>query len=427
MALLVSLVLLVEGSWPSFAEIVLEHASSVGVGNEPVDIAAGDIDGDGDQDLVVTNLSGHSFTILYNNGHGDFSQREEVRLPGDRKAPDTIGLGDFNGDGRMDIAVGILSEVDPLIRQFMDQGMLILLAQPDGSYPDTFIQVEGSPGLIVPVDYNEDGAVDIALANLGILNFSNPFSISVEGAGVGLYLNQGNGVFALDKHIETNGSISPMEFVDVNGDKNLDIVATNQGALNVLTGQLEGYNITIMTNDGAGSFVPTDALTCSTFPFSAAAGDFDGDGDVDVIAAEQGVATLYGVVPESAGIGYWWNQGTGTFADETYVKEQGVPTMIKAADFDRDGDQDFVLTNSGMDIVEGSPTNPALTVFENDGAGTFKRVMVLAVGEEPNSMALGDWNGDGAVDIAVASKGNNLVNIFLNKSPGTQVRDWIIH
>lgn len=427
MALCVSLVLLVGGIGPSSAEIIVEHGSSVGVGLEPVDIATGDVDGDGDPDLVVVNLSGHSFTILYNDGLGDFGLREEVPLPDDHKAPDAIGLGDFDGDGRMDVALGILSEIDPLARMFVSQGMLVLLAQPDGSYAHTFIEVEGSPGLIVPIDHDGDGAVDIALANLGILNFSNPLSISVEGAGVNVFLNQGDGTFVHDKQIETDGSVSPIEFVDVDGDGDQDIVATNQGALNALTGQLSGFNITVMINDGEGNLVPTHALTCSTFPFAAVARDFNGDGHVDVIAAEQGIATLMGVVPESAGIGYWWNQGDGTFSEETYINEQGVPTMIKAADLDGDGDQDFVLTNGGMDIIEGNPANPALTVFENDGTGTFERVLVLTVGEEPNSMALGDWDQDGDTDIAVVSKGNNLVNIYVNNSPGVPVRDWVLH
>lgn len=427
LAISASLVLLVGGMKSSYAELLVEYASSVGVGNEPVDITSGDIDGDGDLDLAVANLSGGSFTILYNDGSGGFSQREEVPLPDDRKAPDTIALADFNGDSRLDVALGILSEVDPLMRQFVDQGMLVLIAQPEGGYAHTYMEIEGSPGLVVPIDHDGDGSMDIALANLGILDFSNPFSIAVQGAGVDLYLNQGDGTFVLDKKIETEGSVSPIEFVDVDGDKILDVVATNQGGLNALTGQLEGFNITIILNDGAGNLVPSNVLTCSTFPFAAVARDFDGDGDFDVIAAEQGVATLMGVIPESAGIGYWWNQGDGTFSDETYIREQGVPTMIKAADLDGDGDQDFVLTNSGMDIVDGSPVNPALTVFENDGAGTFERVVVLAAGEEPNGMVVGDWDGDGAPDIAVMSKGNNLVNVFMNKSPGVVVRDWVLY
>jgi len=169
-------------------------------------------------------------------------------------------------------------------------------------------------------------------------------------------------------------------------------------------------------------------LTCSTFPFSATARDFDGDGDMDIIAAEQGIATLMGVVADTAGIGYWWGNGNMSFSNEVYVREQGVPTMIKAADLDKDGDQDFVLTNSGMDIVEGNPANPAVTVFENDGTGVFTRVITASVGDEPYGLALGDWDGDGATDIAVLSKGNNIVTLFKNKSPNAvAVRDWTVY
>ncbi len=428
MAPLVLFALLLGVNGPAFAEIVFEHSATIGVGQEPADIAVADIDGDGDLDLLTANQSGDSFTILYNNGQGGFANKREIALPEGQRAPVTIAADDFNNDGLIDIAVGILSEIDAMTRQFIDPGVFIYLADSQGNYHETFYPVDGTPGLLIPVDLDGNGSKDIAMANLGYFDFTNIFNVSVEGAGVDLLFNEGDGTFSNHYLFETEGSVSPIELLDLDGDGDMDVLATNQGALNAWTGQLEGYNITIMENDAQGNLRIVQELTCSTFPFSATARDFDGDGDMDIIAAEQGIATLMGVVADTAGIGYWWGNGNMSFSNEVYVREQGVPTMIKAADLDKDGDQDFVLTNSGMDIVEGNPANPAVTVFENDGTGVFTRVITASVGDEPYGLALGDWDGDGATDIAVLSKGNNIVTLFKNKSPNAvPVRDWMVY
>ncbi len=428
MAPLVLFALLLGVSGPSFAQIVFEHSGTVGVGSQPSDIAVADIDRDGDLDLLVTNRSGDSFTILYNDGLGGFGNKREIALPEDRHAPVAIAADDFNGDGRIDIAVGILSEVDSMTNEFIDPGVFIYLADSQENYSETFYSLNGAPGLLIPIDLDKNGSIDIAMANLGYLRYASIFNITVEDAGLDLLFNEGDGTFPNNHHFETDGSISPIEFLDIDKDGDMDVVATNQGGLNAMTGQIEGYNITIMQNDGQNVFQIDQELTCSTFPFSCVARDFDGDGNIDVIVAEQGIATLMGVVPGTAGIGYHWGTGDGSFSDEVYIEEQGVPTRIKAADLDLDGDQDFVLTNSGMDIVEGTAANPAVTIFENDGTGTFTRVYAASVGEEPYGLALGDWNGDGATDAAVMSTANNIVTLFKNKSPNAvPVRDWTVY
>ncbi|MFH1738383.1 MAG: VCBS repeat-containing protein [bacterium] len=425
---LVSLGLLVAGSSLSPAEIVIEYSSGVGVGSSPTDLAAGDLDGDGDLDLVVANIDGDSFTILYNDGSGGFGQRVEQRVPAEHNRPDTVAVGDFNGDGREDLVVGILATLDPITRPLKNPGMMIYLAQADGSYTETFYGFDGGPGFFVPVDWDGDGDLDIAVANLGYIVITGLLGLEVEDGGVGFFFNDGNGVFSdYQQVVYTSGSVSPIEVVDIDGDGDLDIVGTNQGRLDVFTGTLVEFDISIITNDGAGNLSLTDALSCSSMPFCTATMDFDGDGDMDVIGAEQGMATVGGIIPGTASMGYWWGNGAGTFSEEISVATQGVPDVIRAADFDGDGDQDLAVTNEGMDIVSGQLENPALLILENNGDGTFEQVSVLSTGESPHGMAVGDWDGDGDTDIAVSSNANNLISIFLNKSPGVAITDWVLY
>ncbi len=411
------------------AEIVIEYSGTARVAQEPVDITAADIDLDGDLDLITANEGGRAFTVLHNDGTGTFGQPRYVTITAQHSNPISVAVADFNADGRPDVAVGAMGELDPLNLHYTENTSLVVYTnQPDGSFTEKSYVIFGIPGSLRAVDRDEDGDIDIIVGNIGHL-ILDELSLVLEYAGFNLFDNQGDGTFVeagLD-YIETSGSVSPFEFADVNSDGLMDIVAVNQGEYSLFIGDFINYNITVLIDNGGGKLVPTHSLSCTSLPFRVTTGDFDGDGDIDIAGTEWGSASPEGMDSMNAGIGYWWNNGDGTFSEEQYVLVRGVPSGIKAVDLDEDGDLDLVVTNEGVDVSGGELYNPALMVFENDGAGNFTEVAVLSAGEYPRTIVLGDWDGNGAVDIAVAAEANNTVTTYLNKTPGTRVTDWTIY
>ncbi len=413
----------------SVAEIAVEYSGTARVAREPVDMEAADIDLDGDLDLITANEAGRAFTILRNNGEGVFGEPEYVTITAQHSNPVSVAVADYDNDGRPDVALGLMGELDPLNLQYTENTSLaVFLNQPDGSFEETTYFIHGIAGSLTAIDRDGDGDMDLVVGNLGTL-ILEALRLVLEMPGFDFFVNQGDGTFvqAESQFVETSGSVSPFEFADVNDDGHLDIVAVNQGEYSLFVGAIIGFNISVLIDDGNGKLVPTHQLSCSTLPFRVATGDFDGDGDIDIAATEWGTDNPEAVDSKNAGIGYWWNNGDGTFSEEQYELIRGVPSGIKAVDLDEDGDLDLVVTNEGVDVSGGQLFNPALMIFENDGLGNFTEVAVLSTGEYPRTVVLGDWDGNGSTDIAVCAEANNTVTTYLNKSPGTPVGDWALY
>ena len=157
------------------------------------------------------------------------------------------------------------------------------------------------------------------------------------------------------------------------------------------------------------TFVSYDTGTATTarHPYDVEAGDYDGDGDVDLAVVN------------------WWsypklcvlfNDGTGVYSDP--VLYAGQPSYdLESADLDGDGDLDIVVSNSGSN---GSTST--LSVYRNQGDGSFASQQIIpAGGKEPIGLALADYDADGDVDIAVAIHDNSFgtkVALLLNTGPG---------
>jgi hypothetical protein len=223
----------------------------------PIDIAAGDLTGNGRADLVAANLRSENLSIFLSNGDGTFTAApgSPVRVAGN---PVSLALGDFYGDGKLDIAVGV--------QYGLSNAVEVLRGNGNGTFstpgPLSFFP-GGSVDAIAAGDFNGDGRLDLAAADEG----SNAVSV---------LLNKGNGKFAIasGSPIAVGSNPSVIEVGDFTGDGRQDLAVTSDSGVNVLLGNGNG-----MFADAPGS------------PFDGgfvAAGDFDGNNEPDLVVGNTG-------------------------------------------------------------------------------------------------------------------------------------------
>ncbi len=246
---------------------------------------------------------------------------------------------------------------------------------------------------------------------------------------------------------ELSSAPATVTLADLDGDGDLDLAAAARGQFNAAAQTWQGIGFTVSLNDGSGSFGTSAFYALSSRPAAIAAADFDGDGDIDIAAAVDGVylQSYVAVVP---------NNGDATFGAETLFETGYNPFDLAVADIDDDGDADLmtanyfdsnlsVLVNAG-DGSFGAPRNnyigkyprevisgdvngdgaPDLAVsykygvkiLTNLGDGFFSQAAVQSAYLRPTTLAFGDVDGDGAIDLAVGSGLNDVVELFLNDS-----------
>jgi hypothetical protein len=231
------------------------------VGNDPTSVAVGDFNLDGKPDLVVTNGTAASITILLGDGTGDFSpgQSPTFILSG---GPTSVAVKDFNLDGTPDLAVATSDQ--------SQQNYLVHIMLNDPENPGHFnfrilthVGPQGeSPFSLVVGDFNLDGRPDVATANF----FSNNLTI---------LLGLGNGDF--DKPGTSPEAVGDSPRTVVVGDFNLD------GKPDLATTNLISNNVSILLGDGTGNFTATaTSPQPDTGPFALAVGDFNLDGRPDL-------------------------------------------------------------------------------------------------------------------------------------------------
>jgi hypothetical protein len=295
-----------------------------------------------------------------------------------------VAVGDFNGDGNLDLAVtdnGNLSGSGTAVS--------ILLGNGDGTFQAPVSYPLGSrPYFLVARDFNGDGNLDLAVGTSG--------SVSV-------LLGNGDGTFQDPVGYAVTGIPSSMAVGDFDGDGTLDLVET--GGSNM---------VSVLLGNGDGTFRTAVSYPAGVNPIAVAVGDFNGDGSPDIAVADNGNPMGVG-----SAVTVLLGNGDGTFRPAVSYPLAIHPRAVAVGDFNGDGSPDIA-------VVSYADT---LSILLSKGDGTFQAPLTYAPGSGLGSLAVGDFNGDGFPDIAVAN-GNieGTVTVLLNAAdwgggpPGVRVK-----
>lgn len=343
-----------------------------------------DFNGDGKTDIAVAVDAIHP-RILTGNGDGTFSLLADTNTAaGTTNNRGQITSGDFNGDGHADV---LSTEGYPL------QGVAYELGNGDG----TFGPANSLPGF--------DSSGDTGAA-IGDLNNDGLTDISASSyiANVNFLLGQANGTFVPASTVANN--LAPGAYWvhgDFNKDGKLDTAILDDGDLQIENGDGDGtfhpgFVYTTVRGPGAAVATPSDAVVA----------DLDGDGSVDIAA------------PFQFQIQIFYGHGDGTFEPPVYIPLAQPPPStreatqpyagINAADFNRDGLMDLVVTNGDL-----------VTILHGTGNRTYGTPTNYIAGDSASQPLIADFNGDGYPDILVANSDVNnasTVTVLLNQPGG---------
>ncbi len=331
-------------------------------GNGPFSIAAGDLDGDGDIDLVTGNYSSNNFSVLKNNGNGSFAAPVNYTVS---NAPFSVTLADFDSDDDLDVAV--ICEEDVVFFIAKNYG--------DGTF---FISGSYSHGTSYPKKADAadlDGDEDIDLA------------ICLESNNISVLKNNGDGSFATRVFYSIGGGSG----------RSWSVVAAHLGdePIDLAVADFNSNQIAILENDGDATFGAPDRYTVGSSPFHIMAGDFDNDGINDLATASYDADSISVII----------NNGDATFDPPRDFIVGGEPYSLAGDDFDLDGDMDLVSANHASDNV---------SFLRNNGAGYFSGAVNFGAGDGPASVCTGDFDGDGDADLAVANDIGDNVSLWFN-------------
>jgi hypothetical protein len=402
-------------------------------------IALADIDGDGDLDIVIGNEGSlGARNIVYENVNGSFNIAP-VTIGNDLDLYKTLDIaaGDIDNDGDLDVVAGNFAGIDefgatlfeaPPVYYLNDGGNTLDAGILDNRTEFGAARRTWAIGL---ADFDNDGDLDYIEANSGSGNQNGQIN--------SLYLNQllENNSLSFSDEIRLSTSSDrarsrALALGDIDNDGDTDVIFGNQPT----PSGHPGYN-TCQRWTGSGFSSPTSIQDTSTFlTFAVKLADVNGDGYLDLIEGNQGAPThVYLNNMPNSGV------ACDFLAPVVVADSDALDTTValEVADFDRDGDLDIVEGNNGDRDDDGDPTNDVaqpVRLFLNNGDGTFANGLdEVPPKQKIYGMDFGDVNGDGNLDLVSASSdeeqpasdplpvvGGNAVYYNLGTPDGTPVR-----
>lgn len=337
----------------------------------------GDFNNDGKPDIIASNSVNTKIKVLLNNGIGGFLPGVDYVL---NYAAIDIDIADYNNDGNKDIAY---------INNSSSYYASIAYGSPSGIFsfasPYIFGIFTSQAKSLISSDFDNDGLVDIAM--LGENGSAPFFNISV-------FKRNGLGNFMPISTYTTNIYSNPISYIysgDFNGDSNIDIVGMGPEYSNVLLG------------NGTGSLTLNSKFYYGSLGSRTETKDFNNDGIVDLAIANNGYASL--ILGTSLGIFKTNKFASGEAGGSAYINS------IASADFNNDGLQDLVATNSGHSSV---------SISKGLGFGQVSSPPInFPVGLYPQCVVTGDFNGDLNIDMAVSNLSSYNVSILLGTGTGS--------
>jgi acetyl esterase/lipase len=306
---------------------------TVAVGQTPSYVTAGDFNGDGIPDLAVADSGSNDVSILLGHGDGSFGLPHNYSVLPQGRSPQSIAVGDYNGDGIPDLAVANRAS----------NNVSVLLGRRDGTFaPGASIAVGGSATFVVSADFDHDGRQDLAVTTVD----SSPF---VRGT-LSILLGNGDGTFRSGQSLTTVGrGLTSMVFHDFDGDGNQDLAVTGQFT----------DTVSILLGTGDGTFRLDNNYQVGGQPQSIAVADFNGDGVADLVTV-----SLYASASVLTG------NGDGTFQTTQDFWGGANPIAVAVGDFNGDGRDDLAIaenfTNQVSVLLNNGPQpEDGVTVARN--------------------------------------------------------------
>ncbi|HIK51845.1 MAG TPA: VCBS repeat-containing protein [Oscillatoriales cyanobacterium M59_W2019_021] len=353
-------------------------------------------DADGDGDAdLIVANSGFDAAVT-----GDFSGNSISVLPN-------------NGDGTFAAPIRFSTGVGPFVLagDFDGDGDTDVVTANAQDSTISFLRNAGDGNFAAPVnfaagdrpfagdveDFDGDGDLDVAIFNTVGLDLDTGLNL---GNTVSILRNDGNGNFFPAETHTVGAGVADVKAADVDGDGDRDLVTADEAS----------NTLSVLLNDGSGNFALTATLPVDTRPVDVIVADFDADGDLDLANANFGSSSLSVLL----------NNGDGIFAPAATYLTAERPGVVRAADLDGDGDLDLALRHALFITRTDDPSGNTIAVLKNNGDGTFAAPQSFPVGNVPLGFVLADLDGSGNIDMATSNFDSDSATVYLNAAAVTE-------